>query len=124
MTVPQINQIKQITCWTPIKFHGNTKKVGTLDVELFKNIVQKKLKREYLKANNPKESDAQKVIRLAKYNLSVKGSNYFKIMIEGNTGIYLAHPIHSHSDYNKCRLFDKNEKTLKLMELYNKIVNR
>ena len=51
-----------------------------------------------------------------------QGTNYFKTLIEGNTGIYFAHPYHQHSDYNKTRLFDKTPATLRLMAIFNRIV--
>ena len=51
------------------------------------------------------------------------GTNYHKIMIEGNTGIYYCSPIYLHQDYNKSRLFDKNKATLKLMDLFNSQFN-
>lgn len=124
LTSSQIEQIKAITSWQSTKFHGNTKTVGELPIELFKDIVKKKVQREIRKQFNYKESEATKTLRHLKYNLSIIDSNYFKIMIEGNSGIYLAHPVYQHQDYNKHRMFDKTEKTIRLMNLYNTIVNK
>lgn len=58
-----------------------------------------------------------------KWSKETIGTNYFKVMIEGNTGIYYCSPIYLHHDYNKTRLFDKTKATLKLMDLFNKEFN-
>lgn len=124
LTVKQIQQVKSLNAWTRTNFHGNTKKIGELAINDLKAIVSKKIKRELSKIYTGKKSEIQIVRSLINQSLKSKGTNYFKIMIEGNTGIYLASPVYLHSDYNKCRLFDKNEKTLKLMQLFNNIVNK
>ena len=124
LTVKQIQQVKSLNTWSRTNFHGNTKKIGELAINDLKKIVSKKIKRELSKIYTGKKSEIQIVRSLINQSLKSKGTNYFKIMIEGNTGIYLASPVYLHSDYNKCRLFDKNEKTLKLMHLFNKIVNK
>lgn len=124
LTKEQIEQVKKLNSWSRTNFHGNTKKVGSLSVNLLKEIVSKKIKREVAKFDTSKKSQIQIVRSLINQSLKTKGTNYFKIMIEGSTGIYLASPVYLHSDYNKCRLFDKNEKTLKLMDLFNSIVNK
>ena len=124
LTVKQIQQVKSLNAWSRTNFHGNTKKIGELAIDDLKKIVSKKIKRELSKIYTGKKSEIQIVRSLINQSLKSKGTNYFKIMIEGNTGIYLASPVYLHSDYNKCRLFDKNEKTLKLMHLFNKIVNK
>lgn len=36
-------------------------------------------------------------------------TNYAKILIEGNSNIYWAHPYYGHSDYNKSVAFDNTE---------------
>jgi hypothetical protein len=36
-------------------------------------------------------------------------TNYAKVLIEGNSNIYWAHPIYGHRDYNKSRAFENNE---------------
>jgi len=36
-------------------------------------------------------------------------TNYAKILIEGNSNIYWAHPQYAHSDYNKSRAFENTE---------------
>jgi hypothetical protein len=124
LTAKQIEQVKQITTWTSTKFHGNTKKVGSLSVADLKAIVAKKVSREYAKIDTSKKSNIQIAKELITWSLKCKGTNYFKIMIEGNTGIYYASAVYGHSDYNKSRLFDKNADTLKLMQLFNSIVTK
>lgn len=124
LTQKQIAEIKEIKPWTSTRFHGNTKRVGALAVNQLKEIVSKKKERELLKLDCEQKTNVQKLRSLINHSLEVKGTNYFKILIEGNTGIYYASPVYQHSDYNKSRLFDKSPKNLKLMELFNKIVNK
>lgn len=126
LTQKQIAQIKELKPFTICNFHGNRKKLGYLTVIQVKDIVRKKRERELMRHNLKSQplGPAQLTFKLFKESPIYKGTNYHKIMIEGNTGIYLAHPGYKHSDYNKTRLFDKNEKTLKLMHLYNKLVSK
>lgn len=124
LTQKQIKQVKSLTCSTSTRFHGNTKKIGHLLVSDLKAIVEKKVSRELSKIDNSKKSNVQKVRELLQWSIQTKGTGYFKIMIEGNSGIYYASPTYGHSDYNKSRVFDKNEETLKLMSLFNSIVNK
>jgi hypothetical protein len=124
LTAKQIAEVKDIKTWTSTKFHGNTKKVGSLSVADFKSIVSKKISREYRRIDTSKKSNVQTVRSLINQSLQAKGTSYFKIMIEGNTGIYYASAVYGHSDYNKSRLFEKNAETLKLMKLFNSIVNK
>lgn len=130
LNAKQIAQVKEIDVWTNTNFHGNRKFVGSLPVEFLKEIVAKKNKRS---ANKPahytldyskNETQIQKVKRLLRWSLECKGTGYFKTLIEGNTGIYYASPVFGHRDYNKSRVFDKNAQTLKLMQLFNSIVNK
>ena len=51
-------------------------------------------------------------------------TNYGKILIEGKTSIYWAHPYYGHSDYNKHRAFKNDQKGRKAMRLINSILNR
>lgn len=51
------------------------------------------------------------------------GTNYFKVLIYGNTGVYYASPIYRHLDYNKCRLFDIDTNTEKLIKYFNSNFN-
>lgn len=37
------------------------------------------------------------------------GTNYAKVLIEGNSNIYWAHPSYGHRDYNKSRALENNE---------------
>ena len=120
----QIEEVKQIQNWASVSFHANRKRIGSLFVSDFKKIVEKKKNRELIKLNYSPKTDIQKIKQLLKQSINNKGNNYFKILIEGNSGIYYAHPIYQHRDYNKSRIFDKNEKTLKLMRLFNQIINK
>lgn len=124
LTAKQIQEVKEIKVWSYKKFHGNTKKVGSLPIENYREILAKKRNREYAKIDTCKKTNIEIVRELIKRSIESRNSNYFKVMIEGNTGIYYAHPEYAHGDYNKCRLFEKNTQTLKLMELFNSIVNK
>lgn len=124
LSAKQIAQVKEIKTWTSTKFHGNTKKVGSLPVEVIKAIVAKKVSREVAKIDTSKKSNVQKVRELIKWSLENKGTGYFKVLIEGNTGIYYASPSYGHSDYNKSRVFEKNAETLRLMQLFTSIINK
>lgn len=124
LSAKQIAQVKEIKTWTSTKFHGNTKKVGSLLVTDFKAIVAKKVSRELAKIDTSKKSNVQKVRELLQWSIQTKGTGYFKVFIEGNTGIYYASPVYGHSDYNKSRVFEKNAETLKLMQLFNSIINK
>ena len=110
--------------------------VGSLPIDLYKKIITKKYNREIgnvivrgiliysCQFKTKKETNTQIFRDCLQWSLKCKGTNYFKIMIEGTTGIYYASPLYGHDDYNKSRLFDKNDKTLKLMQMFNNIVNR
>ena len=100
------------------------KLIETETVKLIKSIVEKKKAREIAKQNNSRQTPLQVVSRLIKTEGQYIGTPYFKTMIEGNSGIYLASPTFGHSDYNKCRLFDKTESNLKLMRLFNSYFSR
>ena len=135
LSAKQIEQIKSISPFTSTNFHGNTKKIGSLSISDFKAIVAKKYNRRmgnYVSKNGvlihsfvfkkQPETNIQLLRRLINWSLKCKGTNYFKVLIEGNTGIYYAHPFYGHNDYNKSRVFDKNPQTLKLMHLFNSII--
>ena len=93
-------------------------------MQLFKTIVEKKQLREKLQNNTGIETSVQLVKKLMFRSQMCIGTNYLKIMIEGNTGIYYAHPSYGHADYNKSRLFDKTPETIKLMNLFNSYINK
>jgi hypothetical protein len=120
----QIAQVKEIKTWTPTKFHGNRKKVGSLPVAVFKAIVEKKVSRSLSNLDTGKKTIYQEAKELINWSKKTKGTPYFKVLIEGNTGIYYASPIYMHADYNKSRVFERNAKTLKLMTLINAIINK
>lgn len=122
LTTQQIEQVKALQPWD--FFTGNKKVVGYLLAKDVKEIIEKKGKREALKHQSLKKSNVKEIRELVDWSLKTKGTRYFKVLIEGNTGIYYASPSFGHSDYNKSRVFEKNDKTLKLMHLFNKIVNR
>lgn len=123
LTQKQIEEIKKISPFENINFHGNRKKINNLPISLVKEIKDKKLRRKYCQiGTSPKKSDLGKLIDLIKWSLQCKNTNYFKVLIEGNTGIYYAHPDYKHSDYNKSRVFDKNENTIKFIEIFNRIL--
>lgn len=122
MNDKQIQQIKELKAWTKTSFHGNRKKLGYLSVSLIQEIVKKKQQREHLKYQTIYKTNTQKVRDLISWSIECKGTPYFKHLIEGTTGIYYASPIYGHKDYNKVRLFDKNESTLRLMRIFNAIV--
>lgn len=121
LTKKQVQEVKALTRWSNTNFHGNTKKVGSLLLSDYLTIIGKKRKRAFVKSG--KETDVELIKRLIQLNKQYIGTSYVKIIIEGNTGLYLASPSYKHSDYNKTRLFDKSEKTLKLMRIYNAIIN-
>jgi hypothetical protein len=51
------------------------------------------------------------------------GTNYFKVLIYGNTGVYYASPIFKHQDYNKSRLFDIDEDSENAIKYFNSKFN-
>lgn len=123
LTAKQIEVVKQLQTWTTTDFHGNRKQYYGLPVEVVKKIVQKKLNRwSLIHGKEVEESKIAKCRRIINYQLIRKKSNYFKIMIEGNKNIYLAHPVYKHSDYNKSIVMENTENNRKLMELVNKIL--
>jgi len=124
LTPKQIEQVKSLRPFSTTRFHGNKKVVGLLPIYLYIDVVTKKYERSILKQDNRKETPTQIVKRLYLQHNLYKGTPYAKILIEGNTGIYLASPSYGHSDYNKCRLFDKNEQTIKLMNLFNLLIKK
>ena len=68
------------------------------------------------------KSVAGQAREMLKSSLRYKGTNYFKVLLEGNRNIYYASPIYGHEDYNKSRVFVKTDKTMRILELFNKIV--
>jgi len=127
LTAKQIQEIKDLKSWNRTSgFHGNVKKIGNLPIDLYKAIIEKKRKREIIAQklnvnNNHLVAQVREMISIYK---SLVGTSYEKQMILGKTGIYLANPSYGHSDYNKTRMFDINEQTLKLMNLFNSLINK
>lgn len=120
----RIDQIKSIKPGDQYRsLHGNRKMIGKLTVAEYIEIAGKKTDR-YTRSLNNNLTIFDIVRSLLKYCSGAKGTSYFKVMIEGHSGIYLASPLYGHSDYNKTRLFDKNDKTLKIMQIFNKLINK
>jgi len=103
-------------------FHGNTKKINGIPVDDWVQIIEKKIEREKRKNHFPKPSILQKFKMLLEISKKNKNTNYYKTLIEGKTSIYFANPIYGHSDYNKTFFCEKNEKTVKLIGIFNKMV--
>ena len=126
LTSAQIAQVRHIKHYFITSFHGNTKKVGALPIGVYKEIVRIKLMRKYTyqtsAVNFRAMTDTQKIRHLLKLERETGSMYYKKVLIQGDTGIYYASPVFGHRDYNKMRVFDKNEKTLKLMRIFNALV--
>jgi hypothetical protein len=124
LTQSQIATIRGIQSWNSTGLiHGNTKHYRGIPVSLFRDIVDKKKARELLKDSNYSNLRLMERIKIMlNQSLSNKGTNYHKVMIMGNTGIYLASPVYGHSDYNKVRVMDISPRNIRIMELFNKIV--
>lgn len=123
MTQSQIKTIKGIKPWQSSNFHGNRKTIGGIPISMYREILEKRRDRELSKISSiGKESHMERVRKLLHLSMERIGTPYFKVMIEGNSGIYYASPTYMHDDYNKCRLFDKTEKTLKIMQVFNSIL--
>jgi hypothetical protein len=103
-------------------FHGNTKKINDIPVNDWVQIIEKKIEREKRKNHFPKPSILQKFKMLLEISKKNKNTNYYKTLIEGHKNIYFASPISKNEDYNKSIFCEKNEKTIKLIELFNKMV--
>lgn len=103
-------------------FHGNTKTIHGIPIIDWVQIIEKKIEREKRKNHLPKPSILQKFKMMVEISKKNKNTNYQKTLIEGKTSIYFANPIYGHSDYNKSIFCEKNEKTLKLIGLFSKMV--
>lgn len=124
LSAKQIAQVRKIESWHKTQFHGNTKMVGSLPIEVYLSIISLKKNREIAKQDNCIETPAQKVRRLITWSKKCQNTNYFKVLIEGEKNIYYAHPEYQHMDYNKSRCFEKNANNLNLMRIFNAIVYR
>jgi hypothetical protein len=120
----QISEAKAIKTYFPDNFHGNRQKVGSLWMNDYKLILKKKRERQDRARNYTKPTPAQLARKLLAYAKEYKKTPYFKTMIEGRTGIYLASPEYGHKDYNKSRLFDKTPRNIQIMEIFNKLITR
>jgi hypothetical protein len=124
LTAKQIEQVKALKHYPLPRFHGNRKRLGDLLVADVVEIISKRFGRDVRKRSFEKPTPVQVTRQCIAESLSAKGTPYFKVMIEGSTGIYYCCPYHGHRDYNKSRLFDRTPETLRLMRLFNAIVNK
>ena len=127
--IEQIKAINQenlvIHAFKAAILHGNRKKVEHLSVENYKAIVKKKKDREKRKFSSSKEeSILKKFNSLLKFSKDNEGTAYQKILIEGNKNIYYASPAYGHADYNKSIFWEKNEKTVKLIGLFERLLTK
>ena len=124
LTKKQIAVIKNISHpkFEERSFHGNTKKINGIPVNDWVKIIEKKIEREQRKNHLPKPSILQKFKMMVEISKKNKNTNYQKTLIEGKTSIYFASPISKHADYNKTFFCEKNEKTVKLIGIFNKMV--
>lgn len=123
-TQKQISEAKAIKTYFPDNFHGNKQKVGSLWMNDYKMILKKKRERQDRAREYTKPTPAKLARNLVAEAQKIKHTPYFKVMIEGRTGIYLASPEHRHKDYNKNRLFDKTPRNIQIMEIFNKLITR
>ena len=127
LTPKQIEQVKSIRLHTYPRFHGNRKKVGHMLVADIRLIISKKHNRACRRMSTvtfTRQTPTQKVRQCIRQSMDNKGTPYFKVMMEGSTGIYYCSPVHGLSDYNKSLLFDKTPQTIKLMNIFNAIISR
>ena len=102
----------------------NAKKINGIPVNDWVQIIEKKIEREQRKNHFPRPSILQKFKMLLEISKKNKNTNYQKTLIEGKTSIYFASPIYGHADYNKSIFCEKNEKTIKLIGLFKKMVQK
>jgi hypothetical protein len=121
----QIETIKAIQPWQNATFHGNKRTVNGIPVTLFRAIIEKKRKRQMIASHSSShERTTEKVLRLLSNSIRTKGTGYHKILIQGNTNIYYASPVHLHSDYNKSIVMPITPANIRLMNLFNSLVNK
>lgn len=129
----EVETIKSLTTSTFISNDGRRRKHKNICIKLAREIVMKKRQRAGLELSKgvkswalcPKIKELQKykkVKKLLKDSKENINTPYFKTLIVGNTGIYYASPVYGHSDYNKTRVFDKTEKTLKIASIFNRML--
>ena len=126
LTKKQIEVIKTISHpkFEERSFHGNKKNINGIPVSDWVQIIEKKIEREKRKNHFPRPSILQKFKMLLEISKKNKNTNYQKTLIEGKTSIYFASPIYGHKDYNKSIFCEKNEKTIKLIGLFKKMVQK
>ena len=67
----------------------------------------------------PLNQPIQDVIHYAKDQAKKGLTPYSKVLVKGNTSIYWASPIYKHSDYNKSKALENNEKNREVMRIIN-----
>lgn len=123
----EIAVVKSLGFWNSKKIHGNRKSFKGLNIDIYLNVVVKKTERQRRRFLNEvlesKKDHFQIIKELIESSIRTISTPYFKTIIEGNTGYYYASSVYQHSDYNKTRLFDKTEKTEKLVNIFHKVIN-
>jgi len=122
-TAKQIEALKALSGqYLTSRMHGNCKTFKGLPVNVYLEIARKRREREELRVHIDRETYGQTFRRLLGWSIECIGSNYYKVMIEGNKNIYYASPDYGHADYNKSRIWPNNERGHKLMNLFNSIL--
>lgn len=95
--------------------------LSVFSIEELKAIEQKRMERY-----GNKEVKAYQPIRdlQCDINLFNRVDNYCKVLIEGNTRIYWAHPLYRHQDYNKSVFGLNTPANRKRMQLINAILDK
>ena len=108
-----------------IRFDRRKKQVkqilSVFSIEELKIIEQKRIRRYRSKVSEPYQP-----IKDIQYNISLfnRSDNYRKVLIDGSTRIYWAHPLYKHQDYNKSVFGLNTPANRKRMQLINAILNK
>ena len=62
-------------------------------------------------------ADIIHLVRTSLAEFKTSPSNYSKVAILGNTGVYLASPVYRHEDYNKVRIADIAELPARVVDI-------
>jgi hypothetical protein len=99
--------------------------VDHLSVEEYKAIILKKRLREKIKFEKTKE---ESILKKFNYLLKISENNantsYQKVLVEGEKNIYYASPFYGLEDYHRSIFWEKNEKTLKLIPLFERLLTK
>ena len=77
----------------------------------------KEILRAKCEATTTTVADIIRVVRKSLVEFKTNPSNYSKVAILGNTGVYLASPVYRHEDYNKVRIADIAELPAKVVDI-------